>query len=179
MSDRYSLKLIKRNWQGFIIFVIIVIIAWFTLKNIGEIPYENQYLMNSNAPVQFEIKGNEMRGFIYLSYWVEYNPNKTDDMTSYELEDYLIENGYIDIRNYSDQLIEVLKTYNAQEIKENWMDDYEFFKKRNVYFIENDEKLMNKMKELGIDIELDYELKKIFFVYLDQEKYHNFIESLE
>lgn len=178
MSDKYSLKLIKRNWKGFIIFLIIVIIAWFTLKNIGEIPYENQYLMNSNTPVQFEIKGNEMRGFIYLSYWVEYDSKNKDDMTGYELENYLNENGYINIKNYRDQLIEVLKTYNAQEIKENWMDDYEFFKKRNVYFIENDEKLMNKMKELDIDIKLDYELKKIFFVYLNEDKYNEFIESL-
>jgi hypothetical protein len=59
------------------------------------------------------------------------------------------------------------------------MNDYEFFKKRNVYFIENDDKLMNTMEEIDVNINLKYQLKKIFFVYLNKEKYNEFVESLD
>ena len=178
MRDNYIWSIIKNNWKGLLILLLVIIVGWFTLKNIGEIPYENQHLMNNSTPVKFQIDGNEMRGFIYLSYWVESERN-TKNMTTTELGNYLQENGYIELNDYSKQLVEALKTYSAEEIKANWMNDYESFKKRNVYFIENDDKLMEKMQEIDPDIKLNYQLKKIFFVYLDQEKYNDFIKSLE
>lgn len=178
MKDRYLLKIIKNNYKTIFISLIIIIIGGIIIKNIGEIPYEDQHLMESRTPVKFTIEGHDMRGFIYLSYWVKTEKN-TENMSAYEFEDYLHENGYIELNDYSEPLIETLQTYQAEEIKENWMNDYEFFKKRDVYFIENDDKLMGKMKRLDIDINLDYQLKKIFFVYLNQEKYNEFVESLD
>src|SRR6056297_1701141 len=139
MRSSYIGTIIKRNWKPLLILVLIFIVGGYFLKNLGEIPYENQHLMNSSTPVKFKINGNEIRGFLYLSYWVETDP---------------------------------------KEIKENWMDDYEFFKKKNVYYIDNDKKLMNTLKKFNLDVDLDYQLKKIFFVYLNIEKYNNFIESV-
>ncbi|HKL13607.1 MAG TPA: hypothetical protein VJ907_08385 [Halanaerobiales bacterium] len=178
MRDRFIWTIIRNNWKTLVIALLIIIIGGIIIKNIGEIPYEDQHLMNSTTPIKFNIEGNEMRGFIYLTYWVKAEKN-TDNMTSHELGNYLQENGYIELDNHREELIETLKTYDADEIKENWMNDYEFFKKRNVYFIENDDKLMDKMEEIDVNINLKYQLKKIFFVYLDKEKYNEFIESLE
>jgi hypothetical protein len=135
--------------------------------------------MNTRHPVQFEINNNEMRGFIYLSYWVQGEPKKTEEMTTSELGNYLIEKGQIELANYEDELINTLQNYDPEEIKDSWMNDYEFFKNRNVYFIDNDEKLMKEMENQDIDINLKYQLKKIFFVYLNQEKYNEFVESLK
>ncbi|MCF8008190.1 MAG: hypothetical protein K9K32_00365 [Halanaerobiales bacterium] len=179
MSDRYLSNIIKKNFKIILIFILVILLIGFVIKNIGEIPYEDQHLMNTTTPVQFEIKGNEIRGFIYLSYWVQADSNKTNQMNSTEFGNFLLENGYIDLRKYKDSLITTLKTYNPDQIKESWMNDYQFFKKRNVYFIDNDNKLMNTMKKQEIDINLNYHLKKIFFVYLDKEKYNEFIKSLE
>ncbi|HMA59368.1 MAG TPA: hypothetical protein VKN64_03665 [Halanaerobiales bacterium] len=178
MRDRFVWTIIKNNWRTLLISLLIIIIGGIIIKNVGEIPYEDQHLMNSTTPIQFNIDGNEMRGFIYLSYWVEAEKN-TENMTSYELGEFLQKNGYIELDNYKESLIETLKTYEAEDIKENWMNDYEFFKKRNVYFIEDDEKLMDKMEEIDVNINLKYQLKKIFFVYLDQEKYNEFVDSIE
>ncbi len=178
LRDRFVWTIIKNNWRTLLISLLIIIIGGIIIKNVGEIPYEDQHLMNSTTPIQFNIDGNEMRGFIYLSYWVEAEKN-TENMTSYELGEYLQKNGYIELDNYKESLIETLKTYEAEDIKENWMNDYEFFKKRNVYFIEDDEKLMDKMEEIDVNINLKYQLKKIFFVYLDQEKYNEFVDSIE
>ena len=178
LRDRYVWSILKNNWKTLFVALLIIIFGGLILKNIGEIPYENQHLMNNSTPVKFEIGGNEMRGFIYLSYWVESEVD-TEKMTSSELGNYLQKNGYIELDDYSDELIKTLQTYNPAEIKEHWMNDYEFFKKRNVYFIENDEKLMEKMRELDPKIKLNYQLKKMFFVYLDKEKYNEFVESLE
>lgn len=179
MSDRYISNIIRNNFKNILIFILVILLAGFVIKNIGEIPYEDQHLMNTTTPVQFEIKGNEMRGFIYLSYWVQADSKKTNKMSSTELGNFLLDNGDIDLTKHKDRLINTLKTYNPDQIKESWMNDYQFFKKRNVYFIDNDNKLMDTMKEQDIGINLEYQLKKIFFVYLDLEKYNEFINSLE
>lgn len=179
MKDRFVWNFFRKNWKSLLIFILLLLVVSLIVKNVGEIPYEDQYLMESTTPVQFTIQGNEMRGFVYLSYWVEGEPKKTEGMTTTELGNYLLENGQIDLRDFREPLVEVLQTYNAQEIRENWMDDYEFFKKRNVYFIENDEKLLDRFKELDVEINLRHQYKKMFFVYLNQEKYKEFIESLE
>jgi hypothetical protein len=178
MRDRFIWTIIRNNWKTLLIALLIIIIGGIIIKNVGEIPYEDQHLMNSTTPIQFNIDGNEMRGFIYLSYWVKADRN-TDNMTSQELGNYLMENGYIELDNHQQPLIESLQTYQAAEIQDNWMNDYEFFKKRNVYFIENDDKLMNTMEEIDVNINLKYQLKKIFFVYLNKEKYNEFVESLD
>jgi hypothetical protein len=179
MKDGYVWNSIKNNWKSILIFILILVVGGFIIKNIGEIPYEDQHLMNTRHPVQFEINNNEMRGFIYLSYWVQGEPKKTEEMTTSELGNYLIEKGQIELANYEDELINTLQNYDPEEIKDSWMNDYEFFKNRNVYFIDNDEKLMKEMENQDIDINLKYQLKKIFFVYLNQEKYNEFVESLK
>jgi len=178
MRSSYIGTIIKRNWKPLLILVLIFIVGGYFLKNLGEIPYENQHLMNSSTPVKFKINGNEIRGFLYLSYWVETDPKEVKGFSTYELDDYISEHGYIDLQIYQEELIQTLKSYNTEQIKENWMDDYEFFKKKNVYYIDNDKKLMNTLKKFNLDVDLDYQLKKIFFVYLNIEKYNNFIESL-
>lgn len=175
----YVWSIIKNNWKTLLIILLIIVVGGYIIKNIGEIPYENQHLMNSTYPINFEINDNEMRGFIYLTYWVEADPKKTKEMTATELGYYLRENGYIDLADHKDELIEVLQTYQPEEIKENWMNDYDFFKQRDIYFIDSDDKLMSEMEKQDIDINLKYQLKKMFFVYLNQEKYNEFIESLE
>lgn len=179
MKNGFVWTIIKNNWKSLLIFILILVIGGFILKNIGEIPYEDQHLMTNNHPVQFKIDNREMRGFIYLSYWVQGDPKKTEGMTTSELGNYLMENGHIELSNYEDELIKELQNYDPEEIKENWMNDYDFFTKRNIYFIDSDKKLMKEMKKQDIDINLNYQLKKIFFVYLDQEKYNDFIESLD
>ncbi len=179
MRDRFVWTIIKNNWKSLLIFILILVIGGFIIKNIGEIPYEDQHLMNTTHPIQFEINNNEMRGFLYLSYWVQLDPKKTEGTNTSELGHYLMKNGHIELSNYEDELINELQNYNSEEIQGNWMDDYEFFKKRNVYFIDSDQKLMKAMKKQDIDINLKYQLKKIFFVYLDEEKYNEFIKSLE
>jgi hypothetical protein len=67
----------------------------------------------------------------------------------------------------------------VEEIKENWINNYDFFKKRDIYYIDNDEKLMGIMKTIDVEINLKPQFKKIFFVYLDKEEYNEFIESLD
>ncbi len=179
MRDRFLLSIIKNNWKAILILILIILVGGYLIKNIGEIPYENQHMMSTNAPVEFKIEDINMRGFIYLSYWVEADPNITEGMTSNELGDYLMENADIDLNLYKDELVETLKTYSPEEIKENWMNNYDFFKKRDIYYIDNDEKLMEKMKTINVDINLKHQYKKIFFVYLDKEEFNEFIESLD
>ena len=179
MRDRFLLSIIKNNWKAILILILIILVGGYLIKNIGEIPYENQHMMSSNAPVEFKIEDINMRGFIYLSYWVEADSNITEGMTSNELGDYLMENANIDLNLYKDELVETLKTYSPEEIKENWMNNYDFFKKRDIYYIDNDEKLMEKMKTINVDINLKHQYKKIFFVYLDKEEFNEFIESLD
>lgn len=179
MRDRFVWTIIKNNWKTLLILILILVIGGFVIKNVGEIPYENQHLMNTTHPIQFEINNNEMRGFIYLSYWVQGEPKKTEGMTSNELGNYLMENGHIELANYEDELIKVLQNYDPKEIKENWLNNYDFFKQRDIYFIDGDKKLLEAMKNQDIDINLKYQLKKMFFVYLDQEKYNEFIKSLD
>ena len=179
MRDRFVWTIIKNNWKTLLILILILVIGGFVIKNVGEIPYENQHLMNTTHPIQFEINNNEMRGFIYLSYWVQGEPKKTEGMTSNELGNYLMENGHIELANYEDELIDVLQNYDPKEIKENWLNNYDFFKQRDIYFIDGDKKLLEAMKNQDIDINLKYQLKKMFFVYLDQEKYNEFIKSLD
>ncbi len=178
MRDRYLFSIIKNNWKAILILILIIVVGGYLIKNIGEIPYENQHMMTTTAPVEFEIEDVNMRGFIYLSYWVEGEPKKTQNMTSNELGDYLMENAHIDLNLYKDELVQTLKTYGPKEIKENWMNNYDFFKKRDIYYIDNDEKLMDEMKTIDVDINLKHQFKKIFFVYLDKEEYNEFIESL-
>ncbi|MCF8000971.1 MAG: hypothetical protein K9K76_03835 [Halanaerobiales bacterium] len=179
MRDRFVWTIIKNNWKTLLILILILVIGGFIIKNVGEIPYENQHLMTSTHPIQFKINNNEMRGFIYLSYWVQADPKITEGMTSNELGNYLMENGHIELANYEDEIIDVLQNYDPKEIKENWMNNYDFFKQRDIYFIDGDKKLLEAMKNQDIDINLKYQLKKMFFVYLDQEKYNEFIESLD
>ncbi|MDZ7673364.1 MAG: hypothetical protein U5K53_11135 [Halanaerobiales bacterium] len=179
MRDRYLFSIIKNNWKALLILILIILVGGYLIKNIGEIPYENQHMMTTTTPVEFQIEDINMRGSIYLSYWVEGDPKKTESMTSNELGDYLMKNAHIDLNLYKDELVETLKTYNPEEIKENWVNNYDFFKKRDVYYIDNDEKLMEKMKTIDVDINLKHQYKKIFFVYLDKEEYNEFIKSLD
>ena len=154
MRDRFLLSIIKNNWKAILILILIILVGGYIIKNVGEIPYENQHMMTTTAPVQFEIEDIDMRGFIYLSYWVEADPKITESMTSNELGNYLMKNAHIDLNLYKDELIETLKTYSPEEIKENWMNNYDFFKKRDIYYIENDEKLMEEMETLDVEINL-------------------------
>lgn len=179
MRDRFVWTIIKNNWKTLLILILILVIGGFIIKNVGEIPYEDQHLMNTTHPIKFEINNKEMRGFIYLSYWVQGEPNKTEVMTSNELGNYLMENGHIELANYEDELIDVLQNYDPEEIKENWLNNYDFFKQRDIYFIDGDQKLLQAMENQDIDINLKYQIKKIFFVYLNQEKYNEFIKSLD
>ena len=118
MRDRFIWTIIRNNWKTLLIAFLIIVIGGIIIKNVGEIPYEDQHLMTATTPIQFNIDGNEMRGFIYLSYWVKADRN-TDNMTSQELGNYLMENGYIELNNHQDPLIETLQTYQAEEIQEN------------------------------------------------------------
>lgn len=74
MADNYFTKVFRKNWKFIIAGIIIIIIIGFVFKNVGEIPYENQHLMSSRLTVDFNHQGTQIRGFLYVSYWVETEP---------------------------------------------------------------------------------------------------------
>lgn len=179
MADRYLLKRIKRNWQTIVIIILSIIFIGILAKNVGEIPYENRHLQSSTLPLQFEYNDKKVMGFIYAAYWVETKPKIDKNLSPEEMEDYLFEKGYIELRNYKDEFIKTLKTYSLEKMKEEWYDDIEYFRKNNIYYIENDPKLENRLKELNPEIELPYKTKKVFFVYLDSGDFAEFMENLD
>ncbi|MFW5787592.1 MAG: hypothetical protein ACOCV3_04940 [Halanaerobiales bacterium] len=175
MSKGYFRLIIKRNLKAIILLIFIIIIASIIINKIGTMSYENRHLMESNIPVEFSYEGKDVQGFIYLSYWVHVDNETEKSLSKQELNDYLLENGYIDLKHYREPLIKSLKDQPLANIKENWKNDYEFFKKNDIYFIENDPDLMEKIKEEEVNINLPYELKKIFFVYLEDSEFSSFI----
>lgn len=178
MNDRYLLKVIKQNWKFITVAIVAIVVISFIFKNVGESPYENQHLMNSTIPLEFKYNGVDVHGFVYISYWVKTKPSVEEELNSYELADYLNKHGFIDLEEYRENLIAALKTYSLEEIKDNWYDDYEYFKKRNVYFINNDKKLENLINNTDLSLDLPYDIKKIFFVYLDEKTFAEFAETM-
>ena len=177
MADHYLRKRLKNNWQTLLILILSLIFFSIVIKNISQIPYKNQHEMESTAPVKFEYNGKTVRGFVYISYWVETSPGLDRQLSKRELNNYLYEHGYINLRNYKNELIQVLKSYSLTEIKKDWYDDLEYFKQNDIYYINNDRKIYNKINEFDFDIALPYEIKKSFFVYLDTTSFAKFVEE--
>ena len=177
MADRYLRRKIEQNWQTLLILLLSVIFLSIVIKNISQIPYQNKHKMQSTIPLKFEYNDKTVKGFVYLSYWVETNRNIDKNLSNRELNNYLKKYGYIDLRNHEDELTMVLKDYSLSKIKNNWYNDLEYFKQNDIYYISNDRKLYNKMKELNFDIALAYEIKKSFFVYLDSTNFAEFVEE--
>lgn len=144
------------------------------MKNVGEIPYENQHLMSTTLPVEFKHGKENVRGFVFVNYWVETDPNIVGNMSSHELSVYLSENGQLYLDPYRDEIIEKLKTYSLKEIRENWYSDWKFFASRDIYFIKNDRHLEKFLKKLDLKLNIPFQYKKVFFVYLDKETFKKF-----
>ena len=177
MADRYIRKRLMNNWQTLLIIILAIIFLSIVIKNVSQIPYENQHQMTTTLPLKFEYEGNTVRGFVYTSYWVETERQLDQKLSKRELSQYLNDHGYIKLRPYEDQIIKTLKNYSLIEIKENWYDDLEYFKKNNIYYIQDDKAISNKIKEIHFDIKLPYEIKKSFFVYLDTTAFAEFVNE--
>ena len=177
MADRYIRKRLMNNWQTLLIIILAIIFLSIVIKNVSQIPYENQHQMTTTLPLKFEYEGKTVRGFVYTSYWVETERQLDQKLSKRELSQYLNDHGYIKLRPYEDQIIKTLKNYSLTEIKENWYDDLEYFKKNNIYYIQDDKAISNKIKEIHFDIKLPYEIKKSFFVYLDTTAFAEFVNE--
>ncbi|MGM0411643.1 MAG: hypothetical protein ACQEQF_12890 [Bacillota bacterium] len=177
MADNYLKKRIKNNWQTLLILILAIIFFSIVIKNISQIPYKNQHKMTSTFPLTFEYEGKKVKGYVYLSYWVETDRSVDKNLTTKELDRYLQKHGYIELEKYEDKLISSLKNYSLKEINNHWIDDYDFFKQNDTYHIKNDQKLYNDLNKINFDIGLDYELKKSIFVYLEDSEFGKKLES--
>ena len=74
-------------------------------------------------------------------------------------------------------MIKTLKSYSLSEIQQNWYDDLEYFRKNDIYYINDDKAISNKIKALNFNIKLPYEIKKSFFVYLDTTSFAEFVNE--
>jgi hypothetical protein len=179
MADRYLRKIIKRNWKTLVILILILIVTSFVVKNVSEIPYENRYMLNTTYPLEFELDGKDVRGFIYIEYWLKTKEGELDGMTENEIDNYLYEHGYIDLSKKEDQIISTLKTYSIEKIKENWSNDVEYILKNNSYFVSNDPILQKMIQEEDMNIDLSYEVKKALFVYMKKGEFGQHIEKIK
>ena len=179
MADRYFRKILKRNWKTLVIIVICIFAASFIIKNIGEMPYENRHMRTSTLTLNFKYKGKDVRGFVYASYWVRTKDETENKLSPDELDDYLTKNGYLDLSDLQGKIISSLKSYSLEEIREDWYDDYEYFKTRNIYFIENDKKLEKVIENSDLNLDLPFELKKVFFVYMDRSSFAEYMKNRE
>jgi len=177
LADRYIRKRLMNNWQTLLIIILTIIFLSIVIKNISQIPYQNQHQMTTTLPIKFEYKNKTVRGFIYTSYWVETERQLDQKLSKQELSQYLNDHGYIKLRPYEEVIIKTLKSYSLSEIKENWYDDLEYFRKNNIYYINDDKAITNKLKTLNFDIKLPYEIKKSFFVYLDTTSFAEFVNE--
>ena len=179
MGDRYLRKIIRRNWKTLVILIVILIITGFTVKNIGEIPYEDRYMLNSTYPLEFEHQGKTIRGFIYADYWVTVEQEEIEGMSEVEIDDYLFDHGYINLGNKKDKIIAKLKTYSMDKIKENWYNDVDFILKNNPYFISNDPELEKSLKKLEFNVDIQPMFKKVVFVYMQRGEFGEYMERLK
>lgn len=178
MADNYFTKVFRKNWKFIIAGIIIIIIIGFVFKNVGEMPYENQHLMSSRLTVDFNHQGTQIRGFLYVSYWVETEPEVTALPTS-QLRDYLYKHGRLDLDHLREKLIAELKTYSLEEIMNQWYSDYQYFKSRDIYFIKNDSRLEKFLKRQNLKLDLPFQIKKVFFVYLDEETFSDYKKNVD
>lgn len=179
MSDRYIRKRLMNNWQTLLIIILAIIFFSIVIKNISQIPYQNQHQMTTTLPLKFEYEGKTVRGFIYTSYWVETERQLDKKLTKEELNQYLNKHGYINLRPYENKMIKTLKSYSLTEIQENWYDDLDYFRKNDIYYIQDDTAISDKLRDINFDIKLPYEIKKSFFVYLDTTTFAEFVEEHE
>lgn len=179
MADRYIRKRLMNNWQTLLIIILAIIFLSIVIKNVSQIPYQNQHEMTTTLPLKFEYQGKTVRGFVYTSYWVETERQLDQKLSKKELNQYLNDHGYIELRPYKKQIINTLKNYSLTEIKENWYDDLEYFRKNDIYYIQDDKAISNELKNLNFDIKLPYEIKKSFFVYLDTTTFAEFVNEQE
>ena len=179
LSDRYIRKRLMHNWQTLLIIILAIIFLSIVIKNVSQIPYQNQHEMTTTLPLKFEYEGKTVRGFVYTSYWVETERQLDQKLSKQELSQYLNKHGYIDLRPYKKEMIKTLKSYSLSEIKENWYDDLEYFQKNDIYYINNDKAISNKLRKINFDIKLPYEIKKSFFVYLDTTAFAEFVKKQE
>ena len=179
MADRYFRKTLKRNWKTLVIIVICIITAGFIIKNIGEMPYENKHMRTSTLTLKFNYNDKDVRGFVYASYWVRTRDETENKMSPDELDDYLHKHGYLNLNDLRGKIISTLKSYSLEEIRQEWYDDYEYFKTRNIYFIENDKKLEKVIESADLNLDLPFELKKVFFVYMDRSSFAEYMENRE
>jgi len=179
LSDKFIRKRLKRNADNLIIIILTIIFLSIVVKNIGQIPYQNKHKMTTTLPVKFEYKDTTVRGFVYTSYWVETKRQLDQKLSKKELNKYLNEHGYINLMPYQDEMIKTLKSYSLSEIQQNWYDDLEYFRKNDIYYINDDKAISNKLKEMNFAIKLPYEIKKSFFVYLDSTTFAKFLEEKE
>ncbi|ACL70489.1 hypothetical protein [Halothermothrix orenii] len=167
MGDRYLIRIIKQNWKFIVVMMIVIIIGGIIIKNVAEIPYENKHKMETRLPVEFEYNNQTIKGFIYVVYWVETDPEVVGDMVVNELERYLVKNGSINLNPLKNQFIRTLKSYSIKEIKNKCYSERQFFELRDDYYMDNDPVLKKIVTGNRFSIPFKYEIKKVFFVYLE------------
>ncbi len=167
MSDIYLKKRIKNNWKMILVVSVLILIAAFGIYKFSRSNYNNMHKMSNTLNVTFDYKGETLKGFLFVSYWVEVDPKIEKEMSEKEFNHYLNKNAVIKLDKIENELVNTIQNYTIEELKEKGYTDEKYIMSRDkTQNMDSDPVLEKLIKNENFKLDFPYEIKNTYFVYM-------------